>query len=360
MQGAVYLLCFMIIGFLSVLPVWADHDVPYYPSFYPQEIHLAPVDPAAAALLLHDKQMHAYIGATPHFAATVPDHLAFMESLRSYRVITFNPASAALQEREDRCAVARHALADFAREPQNFVFHPYPIPPYGRSSTARVTYHILASAFYDGTQIDMADLLYPYVVAYRWGVKGDTEQRLYDPAVATATALMRERLVGVRLVRVDQTVQKFGDTEVLRESPAVDVYLNHTAMDDRQVAALAPPWSSVPWHVLVLMEEAVQQNLAAFSESEALRRGVPWLDLVRDARLHKQLQALVEVFAQQGYRPEALQDMVTPEIARQRWARLKESAHTQGHFLVTNGPYRLHTWSPESVVLQIVPYDVTP
>jgi hypothetical protein len=108
---------------------------------------------------------------------------------------------------------------------------------------------------------------------------------------------------------------------------------------------LQPPWSSVPWHVLVLMEEAVQRNLAAFSESEALRRVVPWLDLVRDAHLHKQLQALVEVFEQQGYRPEALQDMVTPEIARQRWARLKEFAHTQGHFLVTNGPYRLQTWS---------------
>jgi hypothetical protein len=228
----------------------------------------------------------------------------------------------------------------------------------GRSSAARVTYHILASAFHDGTQMDMADLLYPYVIAYRWGAKGDTEQRFYDPAVATATALLRERLVGVRLVRTDRTVQKFGDTEVLRESPVVDVYLNHTAMDDRQVAALAPPWSSVPWHVLVLMEEAVQRNLAAFSESEALRQGVPWLDLVRDAHLHRQLQALVEVFEHQGYRPEALQDMVTPEIARQRWARLKEFTHTQGHFLVTNGPYRLHTWSPEAVVLQVI-RDVT-
>jgi hypothetical protein len=345
MQRAVYLLCFVIMGLLSALPMWADHEVPYYPSFYPQEIRLDTVNPTAAALLLHDKKMHAYIGAAPHFAAAVPDHLAFMESLRSYRVITFNPASAALQEHQDRCVVARHLLAifanDFSSGVENIAYDAqlgfnapvfirtvklkdflwngwlrlgidavptaawnpvagfsdtpgrliwstlgepalFPVPynaswipnrvstapaveqhhpdgivvPHdtvlpqsgtgklspviaGRSSAARVTYQVLASAFHDGTQMDMADLLYPYVVAYRWGVKSDPEQRFYDPAVATATALLRERLVGVRLVRIDQTVQKFGDTEVLRENPVVDVYLNHTAMDDRQVAALA-------------------------------------------------------------------------------------------------------------------------
>ena len=634
MPRAVSLLSLVIMGLLSALPVRADHDVPYYPSFYPQEIRLETITPTAAATLLHGKQLHAYIGSAPHFAETVPDHLAFLESIRSYLLLTFNPASAAFQERAHRCAVACHLLAIFARESQDFVFHPYPVTPYhadylqhadrlaaakasaltaavrepgtspltltwrppspwaerlvrarwevddqqwdvtaedvpldglleasgvawpgwpappwvkegwfqayhllapalsdperqasatafyrrlehgeygsveerlhlerqlvsvltegcqrvvvgytvrrefynndfstgveniaydaqwgfnapifirtvklkdflwngwlrlgidaaptaawnplagfsdapgrllwaalgepalfpvpynaswipnrvsteqaveqhrpggiavppdtvlpqpgtgrlspvaaGRSSAAKVTYQLLASPFHDGTQMDVADLLYPYVVAYRWGVKSDADQRFYDPAVATATVLMRDRLVGVRLVRIDQTVRKFSDTEVLVENPVIDVYLNYTALDDRQVAALAPPWSSVPWHVLVLMEEAVQRDLAAFSESEALRRGVPWLDLVRDARLHQQLQALVETFEQQGYRPEALQDMVTPEGARQRWARLKEFTRTQGHFLVTNGPYRLQTWSPEAVALQVI------
>ena len=38
----------------------------------------------------------------------------------------------------------------------------------------------------------------------------------------------------------------------------------------------------MPWHVLALMEAAVERGFAAFSQTEAARRGLPWLDLVRD------------------------------------------------------------------------------
>jgi hypothetical protein len=37
----------------------------------------------------------------------------------------------------------------------------------------------------------VADLLYPYVFAYRWGVPGRPD---YDPQVDAATARLRERL----------------------------------------------------------------------------------------------------------------------------------------------------------------------
>ena len=47
---------------------------------------------------------------------------------------------------------------------------------------------------------------------------------------------------------------------------------------------MAPPWSTLPWHLLVLMEEAVERGWAAFSQAEAQRRGVDWLDLVRSER----------------------------------------------------------------------------
>ena len=55
-----------------------------------------------------------------------------------------------------------------------------------------------------------------------------------------------------------------------------------------------PPWSTLPWHVLVLMEEAVSRGLAAFSQAEAQRRGVEWLDLVRSEQTNAKLAALVE------------------------------------------------------------------
>ena len=39
--------------------------------------------------------------------------------------------------------------------------------------------------------------------------------------------------------------------------------------DPEQDAVIAPPWSTLPWHLLVLMEEAVERGWAAFSQEEA-------------------------------------------------------------------------------------------
>ena len=61
---------------------------------------------------------------------------------------------------------------------------------------------------------------------------------------------------------------------------ALNVYLG-SRVDPSALAVLAPPWSAVPWQVLALAEEAVVRGVGAFSESEARRRSVPWLDRSR-------------------------------------------------------------------------------
>jgi len=137
------------------------------------------------------------------------------------------------------------------------------------------------------------------------------------------------------------------------EFPIVEVYVDYAALDLPQVAALAPPWSTVPWHVLALMEEAVQRGWAAFSKGEAERLAVSWLDLVRDRSMHARLRGLIEEFEKNGYRPAALQELVTVEAARERWRALKAFAAGSKHLLVTNGPYRLTQWTDTSAVVQV-------
>jgi hypothetical protein len=51
------------------------------------------------------------------------------------------------------------------------------------------------------------------------------------------------------------------------------------------------------------MEEAVSRDWAAFSQGEALRRNIEWLDLVRSDELKRKLVPLVEAFERDAYRP---------------------------------------------------------
>ena len=221
--------------------------------------------------------------------------------------------------------------------------------------SAKIVYEVLASPFEDGSDMDVADVIYPYVFAYRWGAKADAGDAAREPRLAPLLAAMQERLVGLKVVRVERTAHEVAEgLKVIRKTPVLEVYLRNAPGDDRQMTDLAPPWSTVPWHLLVLMEEAVTRGYAAFSQEEAARRKVPWLDLVRDRSLLAKLQELIAQFERERYRPDALAEFVTPDQAQARWQSLRAFVEKSGHLLVANGPFRLKEWSADSVVLQAV------
>jgi hypothetical protein len=224
----------------------------------------------------------------------------------------------------------------------------------GKIAREKLTYRVMGSAFHDGTRMNAADLLYAYMFAYRWGAATETDERTSDPLVAAATAVMRARLLGVRVVGTDTTSKtfRFGDLEYVRELFVVEVYTSDVPLDPEQDAVVAAPWSTLPWHLLVLMEEAVERGWAAFSQEAAQRRGVDWLDLVRSETMNARLAALVETFEREGYRPDRLKPLVGADEARKRWAALKAFHAEHGHLLVTNGPYRLKRWSKDSATLE--------
>jgi hypothetical protein len=228
-----------------------------------------------------------------------------------------------------------------------------PVSP-GKGTTTKLSYRVLASPFHDGSEMDPADLLFSYAFAFRWG-GGEKIGAAFDPDVAAATRSMRERLRGLHVVRIEETVFNIADVAITYRHPIVDVYLEGPpAADSMKSMPLAPPWSTVPWHVLALMEAAVERGIGAFSQAEAERRRVPWLDLVRDPEQRAKMTALVREFAQAGYRPKALESLVGPQAATARWRALETFAQTSGHLLVTNGGYRLASWSPEAYVFAVV------
>ncbi len=227
-------------------------------------------------------------------------------------------------------------------------------PPVDRTARLKLTYKVLGSAFHDATKTTAADLLYAYAFAYRWSARAGDGDPAYDPHIDAATAMLRRHLLAVRVAGAETASRSFrvGDVDFVREVFTVDVYLALAPDNVDWNAVVAPPWSAVPWHLLVLMEKAVTRGWAAFSEREAQRRGIPWLDLVRSKELAARLLTLASEFERDAYRPDALRSRVTEEEARRRWRALIAFHKASGHFLVTSGPYKLKSWTGESVTLE--------
>jgi hypothetical protein len=223
----------------------------------------------------------------------------------------------------------------------------------GKTAKARVTYRLWGSAAHDNTRVSAADALYPYVFAARWSGRRAPGSVEHDPAVEVATETARQALAGVRVVKVDSEVRRYSDITFTYVVPVVEVYLNAATADTAELAALAPPWSATPWHVMVLMEEAVKRGVGAFSAAEARRRGVRWLDLARDPKTREELGAILDRLARQNHVPEALKHLVAADEAQARWAALRQFAQRRGHYLVTSGPYQLEKWTDGAVVLGV-------
>jgi hypothetical protein len=68
--------------------------------------------------------------------------------------------------------------------------------------------------------------------------------------------------------------------------------------------------------------------------------------------MNAKLAALLAQFEHEAFLPSALASLVTPDEARERWRALAAFFKAAGHFLVTNGPYKLKSWTPESVTVE--------
>ena len=196
----------------------------------------------------------------------------------------------------------------------------------GKTAALRIVYRVRNSSFHDGTSMSAADLFYAYAFAAH-------------PGVARATALARERLKGVRLLRVETETLAFGEDKLSYEVPVIEVYLDAGTGGD--AATVAPPWSTLPWHLLALLEEGARRGYFKLSE----------VDPVRNVAIVQRLGVLARELEERAYVPPALMSHVNAEEARARYRRLREFHAAHGHWLVTNGPYLLDRWDGTKAVL---------
>ena len=214
-----------------------------------------------------------------------------------------NRVSAAVDKSEKAFAVPEDALFSAGR---------------GKTATTRIVYRVRNSAFHDGTSMSFADLVYAYAF------KANPEQ-----------------LRGVRLLRVETETLAFGEDKLSYEVPVIEVYLDGATGGG--AATVAPPWTTLPWHLRALLEEGARRGYFKLSE----------VDPVRNAAIVERLGVLARELEERAHVPPALISHVNAEEARGRYRRLREFHAAHGHWLVTNGPYLLSRWDGTKAVLGV-------
>ncbi len=158
-------------------------------------------------------------------------------------------------------------------------------------ASAKVVYEVLASPFEDGTEMGRGRRDLSVRVRLSLGREGGRRRgraRAASRLDIRSDAGTPGRAQG-RARRTDEARHRRGLGNLHEHARGRSLSSKTLRATSGRWRPLAPPWSTVPWHLLVLMEEAVTRGYAAFSEGEAARRRIPWMDLVRDRDLRAKL-----------------------------------------------------------------------
>ena len=126
----------LVASLLVAFPARAGHEMPFYPSYYPQEITVEALPATVAAARLEKNTLHAFVGGDPFAGRALPSKLGGIESLGSYVVVTMNTTTAALATADARCTAARAIIAGL--DGAGWRPYPYPVTPYHPDHLAHV------------------------------------------------------------------------------------------------------------------------------------------------------------------------------------------------------------------------------
>jgi hypothetical protein len=242
---------------------WSGHELPIYPSYYPQEIRIDTVEAGQAAELLLASRIQAYVGGAPRFTRTPPDQVRAAESLGSFVIVSINVGSPLAADEASACAAVGALLRGLDRSVADFVLHPYPVTPF------------------HGDYLAHADLA--EVAAARWLAAAPAQP---PPRVKAEGALAQ------KLVPPQWRSDRDFDASVAEVSAADLVAASALATN----AWLGPPWLRAGWFqaALVLADAADDPAKRETIEADLARlKAADYEDAVERINLERKLVTLL-------------------------------------------------------------------
>ena len=208
-------------------------------------------------------------------------------------------------------------------------------------STSKVTFDFKFSKWHNGEKMDMNDILHSLYFTIEWGTQTDENDKTFDTEFTP---------------RAEQSIQSIRGVNMIDED-TIEVYVDYWHFDEGEIAEWAVLWSAVPWEITAAMEKAVTDGKGSFSRSGATSKNVNWLSLIvpNDANTIKEY---LEKFKETDYIPQSLiENNENLEYYQSRYDSSINWIQTNNHAVISNGPFYLDSYSPESRTIKVTAFD---
>ncbi len=190
------------------------------------------------------------------------------------------------------------------------------------NATTKTTFKIKYSNFHHGPRMSVADFVYGLYFMFDWGIKQFPGDPKFDGEYSRITEDSRNTFVAFRIL----------------DEETVEMYYDYWHPDESYTGTWLSPYESIPWELIVIMEDVVANEKLAFSRSASGSKGIEWLDLTKGPSIDILKESLYKL-SNEDHLPEILKPYVSEEEAKIRWSAFNDWVEKYGHFLVSNGPY---------------------
>ena len=208
-------------------------------------------------------------------------------------------------------------------------------------STSKVTFDFKFSNWHNGEKMDMNDILHSLYFTVEWGTQTDENDKTFDTEFTPRAAQSIQTIKGINQIDED----------------TIEVYVDYWHFDEGEIAEWAALWNTIPWEITAAMEKAVMDGKVSFSRSGATSKNVNWLSLIipNDANTIKEY---LDEFKESNHIPQSFSgNNESLEYYQSRYDSSIEWIQNKQHAVISNGPFYLESYSPESRTIKVTAFN---
>jgi len=213
--------------------------------------------------------------------------------------------------------------------------------PQDAQAISKVTFDLKFSKWHNGQDMDMNDVLHSLYFTSEWGTQTDDDDKTFDTEYTPRAAQSVQTLIGVKPIDED----------------TIEVYVDFWHFDEGEIADWASLWSTMPWEIVSAIEQGVIDGKISISRSGATSKNVNWVSLIipNDALL---IQNYLDEFKKEKFIPAPLKELNSNfEYFENRYSASSDWITQHNHAVISNGPFYLKSYSPESRSITVSAFD---